>query len=152
MGGVKRSWKVIPALVAIFLAGGISGFLLAAVVVKQSAQRMARPEFWQARTMERMERRLDLTDEQKEQVRPILESTSVRIFEHYRDASMQSWQEVRVLFEELDTILDAEQQAKVEETRERIRKRVEARGLLPREDRADAVGGKAAGEVDGTDD
>lgn len=68
---VLRHWKILLSLVAIFIVGGITGSLLTARLVKKALAKRANWESWSVATLEQFQKRLQLTPEQVEKLRPV---------------------------------------------------------------------------------
>ena len=132
---MKHYWKIILALAVILLAGTGIGFGLGKQTTKRHFQNRniggPRPEMWQDTMLRRLTGNLDLTDEQKAEIRPLLRQTSEKMHEHRRRAMQESWREIRVFYQHLETHLDEEQQAKLKATRDKIRERVQRAGGKP---------------------
>jgi len=124
-----RHWKLILALVAIFLAGGLAGFVTGRVsTVKQAQNLLSRPETWAGRTLRRMDRDLQLSPEQRQQVAPLLRATARDLATTRRRAAAQNFQRIRAFYGELDPILNEEQRKKLEDAKLRIRRRMREAG------------------------
>jgi uncharacterized membrane protein len=68
-------WKIVAALVAIFLAGAIAGGVIAVKVAQRQVRGRADPSRWVDGTLARWSARLNLTEQQRERLRPVLEET-----------------------------------------------------------------------------
>jgi len=78
MNSVTR-WKIVVSLIAIFVAGAITGTLLTLSIVKREAARLNNPTGWVESTLRRWNARLHLSSEQEEKLRPILQETSMEL-------------------------------------------------------------------------
>jgi len=74
MNSIAR-WKIVLSLVAIFLAGSVTGGLLTIAIVKHEVRRQSDPNQWVQLTMQRWRSRLRLTPAQEEKLKPIVETT-----------------------------------------------------------------------------
>lgn len=124
MDWMKRTWKILAALAVILLAGAGMGYGLGKHNSQQEVRRMARPEDYNHMMMRRLTHQLELTDEQKEVVRPMLRDASEQIYQTNRAARLKNWQTVRGFYEELESMLDEEQKAQLEESRKKVAERI----------------------------
>jgi hypothetical protein len=74
MNSIAR-WKIVLSLIAIFLAGSVTGGLLTIAIVKHEVRRQSDPNQWVQLTMQRWKSRLRLTPAQEEKLKPIVETT-----------------------------------------------------------------------------
>jgi Spy/CpxP family protein refolding chaperone len=69
---MNKSWQICLVLTAIFVAGGLSGGLVAFRWARQHLARPPAPDVWVPRQFERFARQLELTPEQRQRIQPIL--------------------------------------------------------------------------------
>jgi Spy/CpxP family protein refolding chaperone len=117
--------KVVLYLSAIFLVGGVVGGFVANKFVKQPFQRGPMDiDKLTDRQMRHMARELELTPEQVENIRPIIENISNKV----REVRRENFLKLTKLHEERDERMSAEltpeQQIKMKQMEERQRKRV----------------------------
>ncbi len=128
---MNKPWQVCLVLVAIFVAGGISGGLVAFQIARRHAP--APSGVWVARRIENVTRELDLTPAQMERLRPIVK----RNVEELTKLSRQSMQPVHEILGRMETevsaVLTPEQRIKYEqilkEHREVRRRMQDQRGM-----------------------
>ena len=74
---MKRSlpWKLIAALVLVFIAGGVAGSTLTAHLIRQAFRKSLQFENWAANTEESLARKLSLTPEQRPKAHAIIQET-----------------------------------------------------------------------------
>lgn len=122
---MNKPWKVILAFVGVFLAGVICGGALAPWWPRPERP-PGGPRGGGARTvMERLEKQLDLTEVQKEKIRPIVE----RMQAETQKLRRESMREFTAAMERMNTAIAAEltpeQRRKLEDMRRRFRERAE---------------------------
>ncbi len=101
---MNKSWQVCGMLAAIFVAGGLSGALVAYRVAQRNVPRPAAPEIWVPRQFERFSRVLDLTAEQRQRIQPIMEK-NIKELVALRRESIRSGREV---IDRMDAAIAAE--------------------------------------------
>jgi len=130
-----KPWKIILVLVGIFAAGGVTGGFVTLKACKEKMVNRPVPEEWEPKHLKKLSDRLDLTPEQKEQVRPIIRSK----IEQLHRLRNQSLEETRVVIEamqrEISEKLTPEQRVKFEQMNRELRAMREARERVEREKR-----------------
>ena len=129
---MNKPWQVYLVLIGIFVAGGLSGWVVANGVARRHAHLPPHPEVWISRQMEHVARELQLTPEQKERIQPIVK----RDIEELTKLSRQSMRTVHGILERMETDIMAqltpEQRTKYEhilkERRAARRQMLEQRG------------------------
>lgn len=124
MKGVLKYWRVILALVTVFLAGGLMGYTAGLATAKRKVQQLSVPEGWVGQTMRRLDQELDLTPEQREQVVPLLKNASRDLYSARKQAALSSFQRMRTFYGALEPILTPEQKRKLEQAKERMKYRL----------------------------
>jgi Spy/CpxP family protein refolding chaperone len=71
----RLSWKLIAALVLVFVAGGVAGSAITAHLIGQAFRKSLQFDNWAANTEESLARKLSLTAEQRPQVHAIIQET-----------------------------------------------------------------------------
>jgi len=71
----RLSWKLIAALVLVFVAGGVAGSAITAHLIRQALRKSLQFENWAADTEESLARKLNLTPEQRPQAHAIIKET-----------------------------------------------------------------------------
>jgi Spy/CpxP family protein refolding chaperone len=129
---MNKSWQVYLVLVGIFVAGGLSGWVVANGVARRHALLPPPPEVWIARQIAHVAHELQLTPEQKEHIQPIVKRTTEEL-DKLRHQSMPA---VHGILERMETDiagqLTPEQRTRFEQI---LKERREARKQL-REQRA----------------
>lgn len=112
-----RHWKMILGLLAIFVAGmGAGGFLAITGVIK-IVKHQAKPEVWLDARMEELDRRLKLTPEQKQKIKPVLEDTVDRFHGIVDNGLNEFLQVIEAAHDRLNAELTPEQQQEWEKMR-----------------------------------
>lgn len=121
-----RNWKVILSIMAIFIAGTVTGAVLTLRVVKAVAKNQM-PERWPASLIEMYQRRLHLTPEQLEKIRPAVEEGRKDWQEAMRQTMQTHFGVMRRINEQLVPLLDEDQKRKQEQMRDEMRKKMRER-------------------------
>ena len=139
---MNKTWKVVLAFTAVFLAGAIFGGLLALLALR-SAQPRGTPMMLPA-VLRHMTDRLELTNEQKEKIRPLVDAAEDEIRQLRQISIKETGLILRRLQQTLAVELTPEQRKKLEKMQERQRElmREERPGLPPPRERK---GGKREG-------
>ncbi len=135
---MDKPWKVISAFIGVFIAGSIFGGLLALRFDLSRHRTVKRPGPGDApflpQLTKRFVERLDLTTEQQEQLRPVMERTDADL----RRLRQTGFKETGIVLERLQQdvakVLTPEQRLKLEAMREEMRRRIH-RERGPRSDR-----------------
>jgi len=114
MNGVAK-WKLVLYLAAIFAAGAVSGWVIAAKTAKQKAFTAPRSDEISASLRDRLHAKLNLSDEQKQKIDAVLERSSKEMqaihkagIDRIRQAlSNRTWQ--------ISAVLTADQQRQFEQ-------------------------------------
>ena len=69
---MNKPWIVILVLLGIFTAGGVTGGFVTLKVCRDKIANRPVPEEWEPQHLKKLSDRLNLSAEQKEQVRPII--------------------------------------------------------------------------------
>jgi Spy/CpxP family protein refolding chaperone len=143
---MNKTWKVVLAFTAVFLAGAIFGGLLAMRAGPRLAQRRGAPALpaMPPAVLRHMADRLELTNEQKEKIRPLVDRAEDEIRQLRQISIKQTGLILRRLQQTLAVELTPEQCKKLEKIQERQRElmREERPGPPPPRDRK---GGKRDG-------
>jgi Spy/CpxP family protein refolding chaperone len=155
---MDKSWRVIFAFIGIFIAGAVSGLLLAPRVFKNVAERggqggPGRPPIMAQQLgpqlFRRLTERLNLTAEQREKIKPIELRTTEELRRLQRESRHETELALERMQDEVSAILTPDQRTQFEEqiarSREKIKKFIqekEGRGrrepLLPNRQREGA--------------
>ena len=127
---LRQSWKIVAALLLIFLGGQVFGYVLGA----RNAQGKAGPspseiaaQSWSEKALVALQNDLELTDEQMAAARPILETAGDKIVKERKRALFQIHLYALAVHDELLPVLDQDQQAKIKKSRQRTKQTIEER-------------------------
>lgn len=123
-----RHWKVMLALLALFLIGGVTGTAVTLKVVKQIVANRTDPERMPGRMLHEYEKRLGLTPEQVEKIRPVLHRAGREMAQLRMEMSARSFQVIRRSNEEISAELTPDQQKLFEELKAELRERYRQSG------------------------
>lgn len=124
MKGWFKYWRVSLALLTVFLAGGLMGFVAGTSAAKRKVQQLSLPEGWVGQTMRRLDHELNLTPEQRQEVVPLLRTASRDLYAARRQVAMSNFQHMRTFYSSLEPILTEEQKQKLEMAKERMKQRM----------------------------
>jgi Spy/CpxP family protein refolding chaperone len=135
-------WKTWLGIISVFVIGAVIGGLVTSILIRQHVIRVTRfgPPRFEEVVLDRMARDLDLTEEQRAEIRRITREFDPR----FREIMTGSRENVRRLQEELEArikaILNPEQIERFEENIERMRNRFPGHGDRPEGRRPDRRG------------
>jgi Spy/CpxP family protein refolding chaperone len=136
---MNKTWKVVLAFTAVFLAGAIFGGLLVLRAGPRWAQRRGAPALpaIPPAVLRHMADRLELTNEQKEKIRPLVDGAEDEIRQLRQISIKETGLILRRLQQSLAVDLTPEQRKKLEKMQDRQRElmREERPGLPPPRDR-----------------
>lgn len=134
---MDKPWKVILAFTGIFLAGILVGSLITLRVGKSFAQRLPMGEQYGPKLMQRLVTQLDLTPEQQEKIKPIVEQAAEQLRELRRTTQRTSTTVLERMQGDIGAVLTPEQKAKFDEQvaqqRERVKHFMEERARRMKE-------------------
>lgn len=120
---ILKYWKVLLAMSGIFLAGAVVGCVATSVIAASIVKHRLNPTNWSHNAMERLDRNLDLSDEQRRELEPIVEESIGNIKQIIRQAG-DAW--IRNFYaskEKVMPYLNEQQRDKVERlSKQRIAK------------------------------
>ncbi|MEM1295867.1 MAG: hypothetical protein AAGH89_10915 [Verrucomicrobiota bacterium] len=122
---MKRYSKIVTALLIILIAGVGIGYSFGIREGKQRHRKMGKPDGWSTMMMRRLDSELDLTDEQRQTIEPILQKTGSDLHQTRKMAMNRSWTSIRNFYEELETLLTKEQKEQLKASRQNIRERLQ---------------------------
>jgi Spy/CpxP family protein refolding chaperone len=108
-------WKLSAYVIAIFLAGGGSGALIAWQVYQRMPIVPVPPAEIGARLRARFQSQLALTPEQAQKIDPMIDQAMRRVEAIRKETASQVFANVSTLHEQVLTVLTPEQKAKFEE-------------------------------------
>jgi uncharacterized membrane protein YciS (DUF1049 family) len=119
-------WKIALALVVIFAAGLGTGWVACRQVMIGRQLSMMRPgaALGDGALLKRMEERLKLTAEQKEQLAPMLRETVQRLQAQRRRAFLEQMQTVRAFYEQAEPHFTQAQKDQIARAREQLREKL----------------------------
>jgi Spy/CpxP family protein refolding chaperone len=120
---VFRHWKLILGLLALFSAGFATGVLASVKLIQHVVKRNTNLDFWVGDRMSEYQKRLKLTPEQKEKVRPLLEKAGHGFQGIVGDAFLQVIPLVQETQDQVRQQLTPEQQAEFDKMRDEMMKR-----------------------------
>jgi Spy/CpxP family protein refolding chaperone len=110
-------WKVVVAFVGVFIAGSVFGGFFALGVGQRMMEGRRPVQFTDPGLLQRYVERLQLTEEQKTKIKPILDKTQSEVNEIRRQATIDTAAVIKPIVEKAETdrkkILTAEQSAKL---------------------------------------
>jgi Spy/CpxP family protein refolding chaperone len=132
---MNKPWQVIAVLMGIFAAGGATGSFVTLRICKDKALNRPVPEEWTPRALKSLDERLDLTPDQREQIRPVVRNHMEQV-NRLRNSSMA---ETRLIIEdmqhEISSRLTPDQRTKYEQMNREARDKREKREKADRERR-----------------
>jgi Spy/CpxP family protein refolding chaperone len=118
-------WRIIALLAGIFLAGAAAGSVVTFRLAQREVRQRTNPESWVDATLRRWDRRLHLTNQQREQIRPILEDVVHEMRELRRRDLAETDALVNRAQINIEPQLDAKQRATLHKMQEQRRRRIE---------------------------
>jgi Spy/CpxP family protein refolding chaperone len=124
-------WKLLFALLLVFVAGGMTGGLVCSTHMRRHFFGPPRSGEMSERFREHLKRALDLTPEQSVKISPIIDSTSAKL-----DAiRVETAQKVRTTMEESERLispqLTPDQREKLQSLKHRHEKALMRHGMMP---------------------
>ncbi len=123
-----RHWKVILALLALFAFGALTGTVVTLKVVKRVIESRTNPERMSQSMLQEYHRRLNLTPEQVERIRPILQRTGREMWALRTEMSGRTFQVIRLAHDEIATELTPEQREEFARVNKEMRERYRQQG------------------------
>jgi hypothetical protein len=123
---ILKNWKVILAVVLVFVAGIVTGSALSFVHFKHAFERGFTVEHWTSTTMKILQKDLNLTPDQEPKVRAIVKETGEQFRQAFGQAICISGTNLVVCWHRIDQVLTPDQHVihvrKCEEFRKNIKK------------------------------
>ncbi|HWA10595.1 MAG TPA: hypothetical protein VG838_14215 [Opitutaceae bacterium] len=120
---MEKTWKVVLAFVVIFMAGTVTGSVIALRVARSFMPPQRPPgavvEQFGAMQLQRLARQLELTDDQKEKIRPIAQKTGDDLRKLSRDSQKETHDVIARMDDQVSALLTPEQQKKFAEFQKR---------------------------------
>jgi Spy/CpxP family protein refolding chaperone len=118
-----KPWKLVLLLAGIFIAGGLVGAGLMLHFGRDYLQRRAMPEQWGPARLQLLTRRLDLTPEQIEQLRPVVRRNMSELGRLRQEGYRETRRVLDRMEQDISAVLTPEQQAKFRELSDELRER-----------------------------
>jgi hypothetical protein len=123
---ILKDWRVILAVVLVYVAGVVTGSVLNFVYFKHAFEGGFTVEHWNSKTMKTLQKDLKLTPEQEPKVRAIVEATGEQFRQTFGQAIRVAGTNLVDCWQRIDQVLTTEQrviyQRKCEEFREKLKK------------------------------
>ncbi len=123
-----RHWKVILALLGLFLLGAATGTAVTLKVVKRYIEARTNPERMSQAMLQEYHRRLRLTPEQVDRIRPILQRTGREMWELRTEMAGRTFQVIRLSHDEIAAELQPEQREEFARVNQEMRARYRLQG------------------------
>ena len=123
-----RHWKVILALLGLFLLGAATGTVITLKVVKRYIEARTNPERMSQTMLQEYHRRLHLTPEQVERIQPILQRTGREMWELRTEMAGRTFQVIRLSHDEIAAELQPEQREEFARVNQEMRERYGPKG------------------------
>jgi Spy/CpxP family protein refolding chaperone len=118
----RLSWKLIAALILVFVAGGVAGSALTAHLIGQAFRKSLQFENWATNTEESLARKLNLTPEQRPKAHAIIQETEKEFAAIFSRTLRECGEVIVRSGRRLDVFLSAEQRAVHARMKEDLRK------------------------------
>jgi Spy/CpxP family protein refolding chaperone len=142
---MNSPWKLTLLLVGIFLAGAVTGGMVTKGYLRKEIAKRFAPEQMGKDRLAKLTKRLDLTPEQVEQIKPILQRDTAELIRTVRTSFAESRRIATRMDREISAVLTPEQKAKfdkmIQERRQNVRRMF-----------GGGNGGKPANEPEDSDD
>ncbi len=134
-----KPWQVWVTLVAIYLLGGVCGGVAGYWIARGGHRHsFPPPREWVLRRVDRIDRRVNLTSDQRERIKPIVQRNIEELTKAWRQSIVGSREIIEHMEREIAAELTPEQRQKLEqffaERRERFRKILRERELRGEKD------------------
>jgi hypothetical protein len=106
-----RHWKIVLGLVLVFAAGAVTGSVFTHIATKRAFERGLKFENWTAAVMAHLEKKLNLTPDQKPKVREIVEDMGKQLQGAFSKTLEESGRIVVQSGKRIDQVLTDEQRA-----------------------------------------
>ena len=118
------NWKVSLSLVAIFLAGAVTGGVLPLRVVKRIATQQGQFEKWPDLILSRMQSRLKLTPEQTARIKPAVDQAAKELRDLRARAGTSIFTTLTTMDVQIERELTPEQKPQFDKIRRDLRNRI----------------------------
>ncbi len=133
MTPMNKPWHVWLVLTGIYVFGGVCGGLVGFQIARKAYRHQRPPGEWVKRRIDRIDRELNLTPEQRAHIEPIVKRHIEELTDAWRQSMTGSRENVERMEKEISAELTPEQRVRLnqfmQERRERFRKFMQERGL-----------------------
>jgi Spy/CpxP family protein refolding chaperone len=130
---MNKPWQVCLMLTGIYVFGGVCGGLVGYQIARRAYRHQRPPGEWMHRRIDRIDRELKLTPEQRARIDPIVKRHTEELTDAWRQSMTASRENVERMEKEIGAELTPEQRAQLDqflqERRERFRKFMQEHGL-----------------------
>ena len=124
----KDHWYIAIALIAIFAAGNGFGFVFGTKTAKPaSASASVEVASWSNSTLDSLSQSLNLTEEQRNEIRPQVEATAAKVIAARERTLLDYHVLLLALHDELSENLDSSQKERLEESKASLEKTIQTR-------------------------
>ncbi len=115
-------WKIIGALLVIFVSGSTLGYFAGSGSsdVPAPIEERVSPQTWEEKALASFRDSMELTQEQIAAISPIFNRASTEVIDRRDEALFEIYQRMLVLHDEVHEYLDPEQQKKLAKSREKM--------------------------------
>jgi len=124
---ISRSWKIGLCLTAIFLAGIVTGVMVTAKVVQSVIARRTGMEKWAEIVMKNYQRRLKLTPEQTQKLKPVFDQAAAELGKVRDNTATEIWAIMRQANQEVSRELTPGQEKIFDQMRQEFRAKMRER-------------------------
>ncbi|MES1166439.1 MAG: hypothetical protein ABUL68_00415 [Pseudomonadota bacterium] len=125
---MEKTWKVVLAFVVIFMAGAGTGSLIslryAQAFLPQPRQPGAVVQQFGIMQMQRLAERLDLTEAQREKIKPIVQKTGTDLRRLSGDSQRETRDILTSMHDQVAALLTPEQNTKLDEMKQQMQRRM----------------------------
>lgn len=131
---MNKSWKIILAMVGVFVAGAIVGGIVSQRLTRELAHGHQPMDRFEPKLMKRYVERLDLTEAQRMRVREIVRATAQELRRQHREGFKEAVAAGEAMNAQIEQLLTPEQRIRLEELKREMRERwkTERQNSLPR--------------------
>jgi Spy/CpxP family protein refolding chaperone len=123
-----RKWKVVISVALVFILGVLVGSMGTGLYMKHHFPHPKKdPSAMRALLLKRFSQKLDLTDDQRNEFKAIIDQVGERLEEHFRRTHSEVGNIIEPGFSQMRALLSPDQQEKFDELRERFKRHGKAR-------------------------
>jgi Spy/CpxP family protein refolding chaperone len=114
-----KNWKLVAGVASVFVLGLLVGSMGAGLYMKHQFPHPRRnPSEMRAFLLKKFSQKLDLTEEQRDEFKAIIDQVGKRLEEHFRKTHSEIGEIIEPGFSQMRKLLSPEQQKKFDELRE----------------------------------